>query len=221
MIRRKGLDTCLLGFFILSIGCIGCVPMAEIALSPGAPDDLPGCYAIFPAGHWESVHRIEAIIKGGASSSLIGVTKGEPSERRLQSLLLTPEGFILFDGELRGGEITVRKAVAPFDSPAFAKGLMEDVALLFLPPQVRPTIWGKAADGTRICRWESPDGCRTEVWESMDRGWRIQHRDDQGEVTREVSLKGPFVQGLASHMELRASKPASYRLRMTLLQASP
>jgi len=218
MICRKGPDICLLGFLLLSIGC---VPMAETALSPGSPDDLPGCYAIFPAGPWGSVHRIEAIIRGGVSSSLLGVTKGEPSEHRLHSLLLTPEGFILFDAELREGGIAVRKAMAPFDSPAFARGLMEDVALLFLPPQVRPTTWGKEADGTRICRWEGPDGSCTEVRGSMDHGWRILRRDDQGEVIREVSLNGPFVQGLASHMELRAFKPASYRLRMTLLQAAP
>jgi len=218
MIRRKGIDICLLGFLILSLRC---APIAEKALSPGSPDDLPGCYAIFPAGPWESVHRIEAIIRGGVSSSLLGVTKGDPSEHRLHSLLLTPEGFILFDAEFRKGEIAVRKAVAPFDSPAFARGLMEDVTLLFLPPQARPTAWGKEADGTRICRWEGPDGSRTEVRGSMDYGWRILRRDDQGEVTREVSLNGPFVQGLASHMELRACKPASYRLRMTLLQAAP
>jgi len=218
MIRRKGLDICLLGFLILSGGCI---PMAETALSPGSPDDLPVCYAIFPAGPWESVYKIEAIITRGVSSSLLGVTKGEPSERTLQSLLLTPEGFILFDAELREGGIAVRKAVAPFDSPAFARGLMEDVTLLFLPPQGRPKTWGKEADGTWVCRWESPDGSRTEVRGSMDHGWRILRRDDQGEVTREVSLNGPFVQGLAFHLELRASKPASYRLRMTLVQAAP
>ena len=100
------------------------------------------------------MHRIEATIKGGGSSSLLGVTKGEPSERRLQSLLLTPEGFILFDAELSEGGIAVRKAVAPFDSPAFARGLMEDVTLLFLPPQVKPTAWGKETDGTMICNWE-------------------------------------------------------------------
>jgi len=218
MIRRKGLDVCLLGFLILFVGCI---PMAETALSPGSPDDLPVCYAIFPAGPWESVHKIEAIITRGVSSSLLGVTKGEPSERILQSLLLTPEGFILFDAELREGGIAVRKAVAPFDSPSFARGLMEDVTLLFLPPQGRPKTWGKEADGTWVCRWESPDGSRTEVRGSMDHGWRILRRDDQGEVTREVSLNGPFIQALASHMELRASKPASYRLRMTLVQAAP
>ena len=126
MIRSKGLDVCLLGFLVLSIGCVS---LQENA-GPKVTDHLPGFYAIFPVGRWESVHRIEATFRGN-SSSLLGVTKGEPSERRLQSLLLTPEGFILFDAELSEGGIAVRKAVAPFDSPAFARGLMEDVSLLF------------------------------------------------------------------------------------------
>jgi hypothetical protein len=218
MIRRKGLDICLLGFLILSVGC---VPVSKTALSPGSPDDLPGCYAIFPAGPWESVHRIEATIRGGGSSSLLGVTKGEPAERRLQSLLLTPEGFILFDAERRESGIAVRKAVAPFDSSAFARGLMEDVTLLFLPPQVKPRTWGKETDGTMICIWEDRDDSHTEITGSMDSGWRILRRDKQGELIKEVVLNGPFVNGLASRMELRTFKPAPYRLRMTLLQAFP
>jgi hypothetical protein len=167
------------------------------------------------------VHKIEATIKGGGSSSLLGVTKGEPSERRFQSLLLTPEGFILFDAELSEGEIAVRKAVAPFDSPAFARGLMEDVTLLFLPPQTKPTTWGKETDGTMICNWEDRDNSRTEITGSMDSGWRILRRDKQGELIKEVVLNGPFVNGLASHVELRTFEPASYTLRMTLVQPSP
>jgi hypothetical protein len=218
MIRRKDLDICLLGFLILSIGC---VPISETTLSLGLPEDLPGCYAIFPAGPWESVHGIEATVKGGSFSSLLGVTKGEPSERRLQSLLLTPEGFILFEAERRESGITVRKAVAPFNSPAFARGLMEDVSLLFLPPQVKPRTWGKETDGTTICNWEGPDDSHTEIRGSKDSGWRILRRDKEGEVIKEVVLNGPFVNGLASRMELRAFKPASYRLKMTLLQAFP
>jgi hypothetical protein len=217
MIRRKNLDICFLGLFILSIGC---APISRKTLGPGSPEDLPGCYALFPAESWESVHRIEATIRGG-SSSLLGVTKGDPSERRFESLLLTPEGFILFDAELREDRIVVRRAVAPFDSPAFAGGLMEDVTLLFLPPQVKPTTWGKETDGKMICNWEGPDDSDTEITGSMESGWRISRRDKKGRVIKEVFLNGPFVNGLASHVELRASRPASYRLRMTLVQPSP
>jgi len=217
MIRKQGLDLCLLGFLILSIGCVS--PPGK-TLRIGSPDDLPGCYAIFPAGSWESVHRIEATIRGG-SSSLLGVTRGEPSERRLQSVLLTPEGFIVFDAECLENGIAVRKAVAPFDSPAFARGLMEDVSLLFLPPQAKATIWWKETDGTMICKWVGPDESPTEITGSMDSGWRILRRNKQGKVTKEVVLTGPFVNGLASRVELRAFKPTSYRLRMTLVRPSP
>jgi hypothetical protein len=218
MIRRKNLDICLLGFLILSVGCVS---LSEKTLVPGSPDDLPGCYAVFPAGAWESVYKLEATIRGGGSFSLLGVTKGEPSERRLQSLLLTPEGFILFDAELRDGEMAVRKAVAPFDSPAFAGGLMEDVSLLSLPPRLKPTGWEKKMDGTMICNWEGPDDSHTEVTGSMESGWRILRRDKYREVIKEVVLKGPFVKGLASHVELRTFEPASYTLRMTLVQPFP
>jgi len=218
MTHRKGLDICLLGFLILSVGCVS---LSEKTLVPGSPDDLPGCYAIFPAEPWESVYKLEATIRGGGSFSLLGVTKGEPSERRLQSLLLTPEGFILFDAELRGGEMAVRKAMAPFDSPAFAGGLMEDVSLLFLPPKDKPTGWEKKTEGTMICNWEGPDDSHTEVTGSMERGWRILRRDKYREVIKEVVLKGPFVNGLASRVELHAFEPTSYRLRMTLVQPSP
>jgi len=217
MIRRKALDICFLGFLILSVGC---VPKSKPALRPGSPEDLSGCYAIFPAEPWESVHKIEATIRG-SSSSLLGVTKGEPSERRLQSVLLSSEGFILFDAERRENGITVRKAAAPFDSPAFASGLMEDVTFLFLPPTTKPMTWGKGTDGTMICKWEGPDNSQIEITGSMDRSWRILRRDKYGEVIKEVVLSGPFLKGLASRMEFRAFKPANYRLRITLLQPSP
>lgn len=210
-------------FFLLGsiLFALGCVPQVMTPLRPGTPEELQSCFAIFPHGPWESVHKIEAVFQGGASSTLLGITKGEPSERRLQTLLLTPEGFTLFEGEFREGEILVSKAMPPFDSPAFAKGLMEDVTLLFLAPPFRPTNWGQAADGTGVCIWAGPDGFQTEVYQSSNQGWRIRRRDDQGQVTREVALKGNLALGLAANIELRVFKPVSYTLKLTLLQTGP
>ncbi len=219
MIYRKWFNIFLLGFLISSIGC-ATKPKATLSpASPGPPEELPGCYAIFPTGPWESVHKIEATF-GQGTSSLIGVTKGEPSERRLQSVLLTPEGFVLFDAERRITGISVRRAVAPFDSQAFARGLLEDVNFLFFPPAGKPTTWGTEMNGTMICKWENPENS-TEVTGSMDKSWRILRRDKYGEVTKEVVLNGPFVNGLASRMEMQAFKPTPYTLRMTLIQTSP
>ncbi len=216
MICRRWFNIFLLGLLILSVGC---ATKPKVTVSPGPLEELPGCYAIFPAGPWESVHKIEATF-GGGSSSLIGVTKGEPSERRLQSVLLTPEGFVLFDAERKITGISVRRAVAPFDSQAFARGLIEDVSLLFFPPAGKPTTWGKETNGTMTCKWENPENS-TEVTGSMTSGWRILRRNRYGEVTKEVVLNRPFLNGLASRMELRAFKPAPYILKMTLVQTSP
>ena len=213
MIQRRALSLCLLGFLILSPGCAS---RSRITLSQGLAEET-GCYSVFPREPWESVHRLEARIRGGVFAAL-GVTKGEPSQRRLQSILLSPEGFILFDGERQESGTVVKKAVAPFDSPAFASGLMEDVALLFLPPPMKPRTWGKESDGTMICKWEAPDESRTEITGSMERDWRILRRSKEGKVIKEIILKGPFVNGLASRIELRSFKPAPYRLRMTLVQ---
>ena len=218
MIRKKILFIGLLGSLLLFLGC---VPMTKTTLGPGSPEDLTACTNIFPVGPWESVHKIEAVITGGVSSSLLGVTRGDPDKRRLHNLLLTPEGFILFEGLLGEDGMAIQKAVPPFDSPVFAGGLMEDVKTLFLPPPGKPERWGRTADGTRICVWEGPDGFRMEVRGSKDQDRQILLRDNLGEVIKEVSLKGPFVNGLASHMELRASKPVPYKLKMTLLQISP
>lgn len=198
--------------------CAGCLPVQEKDLLPGAPEDLKGCLALFPAGPWECIHKIEAVIHEGVSSTLLGVTKGDPAGRKLHTVLLTSEGFILFEAEQLGDKVSILKAVAPFDSAAFAGGLMEAVNLLFLPPQGRPSKWGKRADGAIVCEWKNPDGSRTEILVST--AAKISVRDGQGDPVKEALLRPPFVQGLASSIEFRAYKPAPYRLKMTLLHGN-
>ena len=208
-------------FFLLAALalCAGCLTAPETPLLPGAPEDLDRCVALFPSEPWECVHTIEADIQGGMSSSLLGITKGDPAGRKLHTVLLTPEGFILFEAEQHGDTISVLKAVAPFESPAFARGLMEDVNFLFLAPQARTPTWGRTADGAVLCRWESPDGSRKEI--RCSAGVKITLWDRSGDLAKEALLTPPFVKGLASQMELRAHKPAPYKLKMTLLRRTP
>jgi hypothetical protein len=213
---RKKLKPSLIAVLML---CAGCLSMPETVLVPGAPEDLQSCFALFPSGPWECVHKIEAVIGEGMSSSLLGITQGDPAERKLHTVLLTPEGFILFEAEQREDTISVLKSVAPFDSPAFARGLMEDVNLLFLPPRGRPSKWGRSADGAVLCQWESPDGYREEI--TLSTVGRISLRDRHGDLAKEALLMAPFVKGLASQMELRAHQPALYMLKMTLLPGAP
>jgi len=207
------------GFLGLTMLWAGCLPVPETELLPGAPADLETCFMLFPSEPWECIHKIEAVISEGVSSSLIGITTGDPVGRKLHTVLLTPEGFILFEAEQHEDAISVLKAMAPFDSPAFARGLMEDVSLLFLPPHGGPSKWGRSADGAILCQWESPDGSRREI--SLSTVLKISLRDRHGDLVKEALLKTPFVKGLASQMELRAHKPAPYRLKMTLLSGTP
>lgn len=197
----------------------GCAYRTQRPQSPSSSPDLSFCHSIFPAKDWESVHKIQAAVQGRAIATLLGVTRGSPTNGGLHTFLLTPEGFVLFEADTQDGKITTRKATAPFDSPEFTGGLMEDVRLLFFSPPGELVSGSKGDDGASACLWESPDQSQTEIRGSMDFGWRMVRRDKDGEMTREVLLKGPFVNGLAAHIELRALKPAPYNLRLTLVQA--
>jgi hypothetical protein len=194
----------------------GCLTAPETPLLQGAPEDLDRCVGLFPPGPWECVHTIEAVIPGGMTSSLLGITKGDPAGRRLHTVLLTPEGFILFEAERREEEISVLKAVAPFESPAFARGLMDDVSFLFFAPKAKPSKWGRTKDGAVLCRWENPDGSRKEI--RCSTAVKIALVDRHGDLIKEALLHGTFVKGLAPQVELQVHKPAPYRLKMNLLR---
>jgi hypothetical protein len=166
------------------------------------------------------VHGIEAKLGVGGSYALIGLTKGDPVQRNLHSALLTPEGFVLFEAERREGRITIIKALPPFDSSAFAKGLIEDVDLIFLAPGGRLSESGMIADGSFVCRWTEPSGQVKEIIRAKGDRWKISLWNDQGRVVRQVWVRKRPTENLASQVELRAPGVNGYRLKMVLLQSS-
>ncbi len=71
---------------------------------------------------------------GGGSFVSMGVTVISSRLRTNRSVIMTFEGFVVFDGEY-DGRLIVHRALPPFDSPHFAEGLMEDIRLIFFEPQ--------------------------------------------------------------------------------------
>jgi hypothetical protein len=134
--------------------------------------------------------------------------------------LLTPEGFVLFEAERREGRVSIIRALPPFDSPEFAKGLIEDVELIFLAPRGRPSESGLAADGSFVCRWIDPFGQTKEIIRAKDDRWKISLWNDQGLLKRQVWVRKQPTEDLASQVELRASGVNGYRLKMVLLRGS-
>jgi hypothetical protein len=198
----------------------GCLPNSKLTPITYPLNDFTECVAGFSERQWEAVHSIEAKLGGGGSYALIGLTKGDPVQRNLHSALLSPEGFVLFEAERRGDRLFVIRALPPFDSSAFAKGLIEDVELIFLAPRGRPSESGRAADGSLVCRWIEPPGSVKEIIRGKGDRWKISLWNDQGRVVREVWFTQRPTENLASKVELRASGVNGYTLKIVLLQSS-
>jgi hypothetical protein len=91
---------------------------------------------------------------------MVGVSDWNPDEDRLESVLMSPEGLVLFMAAQTGTEIVVEQSVPPLDNPGFAAGLFDDIRFLFVPWKNRPAKVGTGPAGEQICRWVQRDFVR-------------------------------------------------------------
>jgi hypothetical protein len=138
---------------------LSCARLPKIVPVTGADPSGPteGCSRIFPAGEWQLLHSIEADLPGGRRSVMMGLTVLSSRLRSNRSVIMSLEGFVVFDGEVNQG-LKVHRALSPFDSPGFAEGLMEDIRLIFFKPEGATAECGKLMDGSTVCRYINPDG---------------------------------------------------------------
>ena len=111
------------------------------------------------------------------------------------------------------GKLKVLRALPPFDKPAMVQGLLADVALMFLPPDGKPS---ETADG---CYWELTNGSRLGVERLDEGGCQLRLWNKLGVLTREVRMIPPWHNGFAEDLELKASGEAAYRLELRLIKA--
>jgi hypothetical protein len=202
-----------------------CARLPEIHLPRGyAP--LPShvrCREVFPQGRWQIHHAIEATVPGGGKTVLTGVTVLDSRKGTLDSALLTVEGFVLFRGRW-DGKLTVDRAIRPFDRPAMAEGLMDDLRLLFFAPQGRLCQSGQMAPGERVCRYCQTDHTTIDILVRFDGTRQIRQYDAHHRLRRTIDIQAmTAVEGVpfAKKLTLKRLGVLGYQLNLTLLEAIP
>ena len=143
---------------------ISCSSLPQVYPAGDAADPHPGqaCRGPFPNGDWQLLHSIEATLPGGKKGFLMGLTVISSSNRTAQVVIMTFEGFVVFDA-LYDKQITVKRAIAPFDSEGFANGLIEDINLMFFKPTGPVMASGFLKSGAAVCRYQKPDGSIVDI----------------------------------------------------------
>ena len=165
------------------------------------------------------VHAIEATLPGGRTATLIGVTVVDPEAKFLHSVLMTLEGLVLFDGEY-DGNLSVKRAVPPFDKESFARNMMEDIRLLFLSPEDSSAEAGVLMDGSTLCRYRGKEGETIDVTVQPDHAWKIVTYVNPFDRLREIK-SGDDKDGIPEELELKGYSHGGYTLRLRLVEAEP
>jgi hypothetical protein len=177
------------------------------------------CGRPYPSVPYRFVHAIEVILPGGSSGTLMGVTLIDPQTAAVHGVIMTLEGFILFDGAY-DKDVHVDRAVPPFDKPHFAKNMLGDVRLMYLAPAGCPVNAGTLPEGAVICRYTGTPYPTMDVIVHRDGSWDIDAYSESEEPKRRikaVSVKN----GIPERVELKAYEAWDYTLRMKLISAEP
>ena len=207
---------------------LSCSSLPQVYPAGDPADPLPdrACRGPFPDGDWQLLHSIEATLPGGKKGFLMGLTIISSSNRTARCVIMTLEGFVVFDA-LHDKQITLKRAIAPFDSEAFANGLIEDINLIFFEPPGSIIASGFLKSGAAVCRYQKPDGKLVDLVIHGDRSWEIRLYSRQLRSIRTVtaffSKKKPTEKQAAipDRLDLTAHGAASYKLIMDLVEAIP
>lgn len=179
------------------------------------------CSEMFVQEACQLVHSINFTMANGYGATLLGVIVIDG--RKIKTTLMGVEGFVLFAADQgEDKEITVRKSLAPFDKPEFAKGLMRDVRTLFIVPEYAELILGETENKETVCRYVEEGGRAIDVSVAKNGYSRISIYDKEGRRERLIRAeKHKMVNGLsfAESVELTFFGIGAYTLQLKLLRA--
>lgn len=191
-------------------------PEATLSLTTG---EIKTCAAVYPEGRWQFTHLIEFTLADGATNRLIGVTVLDADA--INCVLMTIEGLTLFAARFTD-TLAVLRAVPPFDRPAFAAGLMDDVRAIFVRPPAKDIRYGRLLNNRVWYRITADDGQVTDVFPADADCWRINTYGPELIKTRTIiarSCKRVETSLIPEKLELTVPGPTGYTLKMNLLSA--
>jgi hypothetical protein len=197
-------------------------------LEPLSSVIIPGsenrCAAPFVTENRQFIHSIEAELTGGGAASVIGVTNVYPQRKVAHCVIMTVEGFVLFEA-VYDQEVRVERGIPPFDSKAFAEGLMRDIALIFFRPSGELIGSAVSAEGDLTCRYDNDNGGVEDIRIFPNNAWDIRlYRN--GELERSVKAEAdsagvkntdPFI---PEQLALTAYGKQGYSLKLRLIETT-
>ncbi|MFO7802047.1 MAG: DUF3261 domain-containing protein [Desulfovermiculus sp.] len=217
-------------FWAIILGMLLCTACSQLPpVQPFPADERP------TQGQWESkfpkqkrlyIHSIQAVFAGQGRRTFMGITRVDPQTRDIRCNILTVEGMLLFDATLRQEELEIGHQVPPFDSQHFARGLMQDIQLVFFPPQGKIVARGMTDSQAPIRRFQVSEQETIDLIVPPDNQAWILHKYVDAKLVRSVKAQDPISQESKSHayapprsMELTAhGEEMDYTLRMELLE---
>lgn len=218
----KSYCLCLSVIVFLLVGCAAEKPLRLPGLS--VAEDAQGgnsCVEIFPQGKWQFVHSIDFSMRDRAGTTMIGAITLDGND--IQCTLMTVEGFTLFEALFHDDtNFEVHRAVPPFDTSTFAKGLIRDIRAIFEPPPSSNMRAGTLADGTPVCRYTATAGSVVDILPERDACWQIKSYTAELEMDRSIVGRSCRRNGsslIPDSLELKVPGRNGYTLKMNLISA--
>jgi hypothetical protein len=187
-----------------------CKSLPEIGpagtLKPGFPDP-------FIRGKYRLSHSIKAELPNGNEALLIGLTIADGTERAFDAVIMTVEGLVLFEAGYADGALHVDRCIPPFDSPAFANGLTDDLNLLYFMPDCAHAVG--SLEGRHTMRYKCAD-TTIDVIEEMNGSMKI-NKYDSNNLIRSINILSFNKEGIPDKLELTAHGFFGYSLYLELI----
>ena len=174
-------------WLLILLGTVSCTGLPK--LDPVNPSIIPEihkkCSDVFPEGKWRFVHLIEFAMPGNKKSFVMGITVISPEERKIESVIMTIEGFVFLDAYY-DQKVVINRGISPFDSIDFARSMMDDIKLMFFKPEGSLIESGMSGDGSHVCRYKNDAGSVIDVIINSDRDWEIRQYNIGGTLIKTV-----------------------------------